>query len=289
MWSCTRPLVGVALLSVFCAASAAAQLKPKLSKLNPLAKKEAAATPRTPTFNDRVLEITDQRVDLLIKGYAAEAGALRATEQQQAAARASYEEENRQHPARLEEYEKSHRAWQSCQERVVKPAEARAQADMEKGRDEITGGDEEAFERKMESVKQRIQAAQAAGDMQEVMRLADSLQQHLGMKSGAAAMQSSNELQAAAGKCGAEPVRPQPPTPPSANQPNLDAAGSAKAGLTVEQYAILKERTQAALDEDGKARVPSASWAYSAGELAVLEKRGPELHRAYAPIREQGH
>jgi hypothetical protein len=281
-------LVGLALLILLGAAPAAAQFKPKLSKLDPLARKEAAATPRAPAFNERVLEITDARVDQLLKGYAAEASALEAAEQQLAAARASYEDENRKHPARLQEYEKNHETWQACQERVVKPAEAKAKADARKAQDEVTGGDEKAFERRMEEVQKRIRAAQAAGDMDEVMRLADSLQQNIGMKSAMAANQSSAEMQAAGRTCGAEPVRPDPPTPPSANQANLDEAGSRAAGLTQEQYAILKERTQAAIDEDGTMRVGSASWAFSGDELAVLKRRARELHAGYAPIRDGG-
>jgi hypothetical protein len=267
---------------------AVAQFKPKLSKLNPLARKEAAAT-RSPTFNDRVLEITNARVDQLLKGYAAEARALAAADKEMAAKRAAYEEENRKHPARLQEYEKSHKAWQSCQDRVVKPAEAKAKAQVQQSQDEITGGDQAAFERKMEEVKKRMEAAQAAGDMNEVMRLADSLSRNMGMKSGQAAMQASSDLQAAASKCGPEPERPDAPTPPAANAPNLETAGSQAAGLNAEQYAILRERTQAALDEDGGVQVPSSSWAFSSGELSVLEKRGAELSKAYAPIREQGH
>jgi hypothetical protein len=289
MRSCTRQLVGLSLLTLLAAAPAAAQFKPKLSKLNPLAKKEAAATPRTPTFNERVLEITDARVDLLLKGYAAEAAALKASERELAAARVVYEEENRKHPARLREYEKNHEAWKTCQERVVKPAEARAKADAQRAQDEVTGGDEQAFERKMEDVQKRIQAAQAAGNMEEVMRLADSLQKHVGMKSAATVSQSSAELQEAGRTCGAEPKRPDPPVPPSANQANLDQAGADAAGLSAEQYAILKERTQAAIDEDGRMLVSSSSWAFSGDELAVLEKRAGELHAGYAPIRDGGN
>ena len=206
-----------------------------------------------------------------------------------AVARAAYEEENRKHPARLQEYEKAHKAWQSCQDRHVKPAEAKAKADVKQSQDEVTGGDQAAFERKMEAIKQRMEAAKAAGDMNEVMRLADSLSRNMGMKSSAVATQASADMQAAADKCGAEPQRPDAPTPPSANAPNLESAGAKAAGLTAEQYAILRERTQAALDEDGEVQVPSSSWAFSGGELSVLEKRGAELGKAYAPIRDQGH
>ena len=289
MRCCTREVLAVSLLSLLCTLPASAQLKPKLPQLNPLARKEAAAAPRSPTFNERVLEITSARVDQLLKGYAAESGALQAAGRQQAAARAAYEEENRKHPAWLKEYERSHAAWQDCQDKVVKPAEAKAKADVKRSQDEITGGDEAAFERRMAELQQRMQAAKAAGNMDEVMRLADSLQQSVGKKSGASAMQASAEMQAAGSKCGAEPVRPAPPTPPSQNAPALDDVGSGAAGLTAEQYAIMKERIQAALDEDGEVQVPSSSWAYSGGELGVLEKRGAELHKAYAPIRDQGH
>lgn len=289
MRSCTRRLVGLSLLTLLAAAPATAQFKPKLSKLNPLAKKEAGATPRAPTYNDRVLEITDARVDQLLKGYGAEAASVKASERELAAARAVYEEENRKHPARLKQYEKDHEAWKACQERVVKPAEAKAKADAQRAQDEVTGGDEAAFERKMADVQKRIQAAQAAGNMEEVMRLADSLQKNIGMKSANTVAQSSAELQEAGRTCGAEPERPDPPVPPSANQANLDEAGAGAAGLSPEQYAILKERTQAAIDEDGRMRVSSASWAFSADELAVLERRAEALHTGYAPVRDAGN
>lgn len=285
---CARGILALSLLSALCAAPASAQFKPKLQKLNPLAKKQSEASSQAPTFNDRVLEITNARADQLLKGYAAEAAALRTAGQRQSTARAAYEEENRKHPARLKEYEQKHAAWEDCQVKHVKPAEAKAKKDVKQAQDEVTGGDQAAFERKMEDVKKRIQAAQAAGDMNEVMRLADSVQQGMGTKSATAATQASAEMQAAHDKCGAEPVRPEPPTPPSEQAANLDDAGAKAAGLTIEQYAILKERVQAAVNEDGEVQVPSSMWAYSSNELAVLEKRGRELDKAYAPIRDQG-
>jgi hypothetical protein len=288
MRSCARGILSASLLSALCALPVSAQFKPKLPKVNPLAKKEAATTSRAPAFNDRVLEITDARADQLLKGYAAETAALQTAGRQQSAARSAYEEENRKHPARLKEYEQKHVAWEDCQAKYVKPAEAKAKKDVKETQDDITGGDQAAFERKMEGIKQRMQAAQAAGNMDEVMRLADSLQQGMGKKSAAAATQASSEMQAANDKCGAEPARPEPPAPPSEQAPNLDDAGAKAAGLTVEQYAILKERVQAAVNEDGEVQVPSSMWAYSGDELAVLEKRGAELDKAYAPIRAQG-
>jgi hypothetical protein len=110
----------------------------------------------------------------------------------------------------------------------------------------------------------------------------------LGTKRAAAATPASSFIPPATDKGGAAPPRPEPPAPPSEQAPNLDDAGAKAAGLTVEQYAILKERVQAAVNEDGEVQVPSSMWAYSGDELAVLEKRGAELDKAYAPIRAQG-
>jgi hypothetical protein len=263
-----------------CAVPASAQLKPKLSRLNPLARETGGG--HAPEFNDRVLEITNGRADQLLKGYAAEIAALKTARQEQSAARAAYEEENKKHPARLAEYEKSHAAWTDCQDKYVKPAEAKAKQDVKRSQDEVTGGDQAAFERRMEEVNTRMQAAQAAGDMNEVMRLADSLQQNMGKKTAAVATQASTDMQAANSKCGAEPVRPAPPAPPSEQAPNLDAAGSKAAGLTAEQYAILKERVApfcraAATSADGDVRLPGSGtnvyWVYTAAEAAALRER----------------
>ncbi len=289
MRSCVREVACFSLLSLVCVAPATAQFKPKLSKLNPLAKKESAATPRTPAFNDRVLEITDERVSALIKGYAAEAREVEAGEKRFAEARAAYEEQNRAHPARLAEYEKGHKAWAACQDQVVKPAQVKAEADMQRSQDEVTGGDQAAFERKMEDLKRRIETAKAEGNMAEVMRLADSLQQSVGMKSAVAANQSSAELQAAHEKCGDEPVRPEPPTAPYQGEPDLDGPGSKAAGLTQDQYAILKERVEYAVTEDCDVRVTASNWAFAEGELEVLKRRAEEICQARAPVRQRGH
>jgi hypothetical protein len=173
---------------------------------------------------------------------------------------------------------------------VVKPAEAKSEAEAARTQDQITGGDQAAFDRKMEGLKQRMQAAQAKGDMAEVMRLADSLQQAVGAPSAATAAATSTRMQEAGRTCGAEPVKPEPPAPTSYNQPNLDAAGAGAAGLTPEQYAILRERVQYAVGEDGTVEVSSSSqWAFSQGELAVLQKRGKELSHAFRPIRDRSH
>ncbi|MBA4159943.1 MAG: hypothetical protein H0X65_21110 [Gemmatimonadetes bacterium] len=96
-------------------------------------------------------------------------------------------------------------------------------------------------------------------------------------------------MQAAAGKCGAEPARPPPPSPPTYPDLNLDAAGATAATLTPEQYAIMKERVRYAVREEGRVEVTSSMWAFSASELKALEKRGAELYKAGQALQDRGH
>jgi hypothetical protein len=141
----------------------------------------------------------------------------------------------------------------------------------------------------MNEVAERIKAAQAKGDMSEVMRLSDSLGKAVGTPSANAAQKASSEMQAAAAKCGPEPVRPEPPTPPSHPDLRLDEAGAAAAKMTPEQYAIMKERVRYAVREEGKVEVTSSMWAFSGDELDAMEKRGPELYKAGQALEERGY
>jgi hypothetical protein len=293
MRPCVRHTAVLALLTALAAAPAAAQFKPKMPKIGSAGGKPQATasqtTPRTPTFNERVVEITDAGIDGLLAGYSAELAALDAADKKQGSGRAAYEEENRKHPARLKEYQAMHKTWQQCQDTHVKPAEAKAQKETEAAQAQMTGGDQEDFERRMNAVAERIKAAQAKGDMNEVMRLSDSLGKAVGMPSANAAQKASSDMQAAAAKCGAEPVRPEPPTPPSYPDLKLDEAGAAAARMTPEQYAIMKERVRYAVREEGKVEVTSSMWAFSGDELAAMEKRGPELYKAGQALQDRGY
>jgi hypothetical protein len=293
MKQCVRHTAVLALLTVLAAAPAAAQFKPKMPKIGPIGGKtqEAAAqtSPRTPTFNERVIEITDPRIDGLLAGYNAELAALDAADKKHGSVRAAYEEENKQHPARLKEYEAKHKTWQQCQDTNVKPADAKAKKETEAAQAQVTGEDQEAFERRMNEIAERIKAAQAKGDMTEVMRLSDSLSKAVGMTSANAAQKASSDMQAAAAKCGAEPVRPEPPTPPSYPDLKLDQAGAAAARMTPEQYAIMKERVRYAVREEGKVEVTSSMWAFSGDELETMKRRGPELYKAAQALQDRGY
>ena len=293
MMSCARPAAMLALLSLLAGAPAAAQFKPKLPKIGPAGgNAEASATraaARSPTFNDRILEITDERLTALLAGYRAELAALDAADQKHAGVRAAYEAENRAYPAKLKDYDAKRKTWQDCQDTHVKPAEAKGKKDAEAVQNQVTGGDEKDFERRMNEVGERIKAAQAKGDMAEVMRLSDSISRAVGMPSAAASSRISADMQAASAKCGAEPVRPEPPTPPSHPDLELDRAGATAAKMTPEQYAIMKERVRYAVREEGKVAVTSSTWAFSGSELQAMEKRGSELYNAGQALEERGH
>jgi hypothetical protein len=289
MTSCVRPVLVLTLLGALAAAPASAQFKPKLPKIGPVGGKSEATATRSPTFNDRVIEITDQRLDGLLAGYRAELAALDAADKKQGSVRAVYEEENRKHPARLKEYEAKHQSWEQCQATHVKPAEAKAKKEVEAAEAQVTGGDQEDFERRLNAVAERIKAAQANGDMAEVMRLSDSLSRAVGAPGAAAAGKASSDMQAAAAKCGIEPVRPKPPIPPSYPDLNLDQAGGTAAKMTPEQYAIMKERVRYAVREGGEVAVTSSMWAFSGDEIQAMKKRGAELYEAGEALQERGY
>ena len=288
MTSCVRPVLMVTLIGALGAAPASAQFKPKLPKIGGGGGTDAVAS-RSPTFNDRVVEITDQRLDALLAGYRAELAALDDADKKQGSVRAAYEEENRKHPARLKDYEARHQAWEQCQSTHVEPAEAKGKEELDAVQTQVTGGDDKDFERRMNAVAERIKAAQANGDMAEVMRLSDSVSRAAGTPSAVAANKASSDLQAAAARCGPEPVRPQPPTPPGYPDLKLDEAGAAAAKMTPEQYAIMKERVRYAVREGGEVAVTSSRWAFSDDEIDAMKKRGLELFEAGEALQERGH
>jgi hypothetical protein len=281
MKSCARPAAVLALLTLLAGAPVAAQFKPKLPKVGPIGGKSET--------EERVLEITDERLSALLAGYRAELAALEAADKKHGGVRGVYEEENRQYPAKLKDYDAKQKSWQQCRDTHVKPAEAKAKQDADAIQNQVTGGDQKDFERRMNEVAERIKAAQAKGDMAEVMRLSDSVGRAVGMPSAAASTQISADLQAASDKCGTEPVRPQPPVPPSYPDLNLDQAGATAAKMTPEQYAIMKERVRYAVREEGKVEVTSSMWAFSPNELKAMEQRGVELYDAGQALEERGH
>lgn len=298
MRSSVRLSVWLTLLALLTAGPATAQFtKPKLPKVGPVGGQVPAEAQRgsapAPTFNDRVIEITDERAEGLLAGFRAELAALDAADRQRAAARAAYEEENKRHAARLKEYEGKKKTWQDCQDANVKPAQDRVDEKAKKAEQDMTGGDKEAFDRRMEELSKRVEAAQAKGDMAEMMRISDSISRSAGIASSVEAGAAGTELQAAMQKCGPEPAAPEPPTPPSDAGPNLEQEGTTAANqelssdgkITPEQYAIMKERVRPTVC--GGSGV--ASGGFSQTEVAAINKRKSDLCSAGKALQDKGY
>ena len=286
-----RATTAVAVLAVLGAAPAFAQFKPKLPRLPGSKAEPKASTTNTkaPEYNDRVLEITNARIDALLAGYRAELAAIAESDKKHGGARAAYEEENRKYPGRLKEYDAKHQTWQNCQDTKVKPAQAAAHAQMDSANQQVTGGDQEGFEKRMQAVADRIQAAQAKGDMAEVMRLSDSLSRSVGAPSAVAAHKAVSDVQTASTACGMEPTRPEPPVPPSIPDMRLEEAGAAAAKMTTEQYAIIRERIRYIVREDCTVEVTSGLWAYSSAEIEAIKKRAGDLCKEARLLQEKGY
>src|SRR5205823_1667325 len=107
---------------------------------------------RTPTYDDRVLEITTARVDALLKGLAAQQPVLDRELQDVA----EWERSKQSYPTRRAAYDK-------------------CQADRERHQ-AVRGRDREQQNAQLQQVAQRAQAAAMAGNQKEMKRLMDSLQ-----------------------------------------------------------------------------------------------------------------
>lgn len=283
-------------LALQAAGPAMAQFKPKLPKIGPIGGKAPAEASRAaapaPIFNDRVLEITDERADGMLAGFRAELAALDASDKKRALARAAYEEENKRHGARLKEYEGTKKSWEACRDGNVTPAQEKAEKAGQKAEEDITGGDQEAFDRRMEELSKRMEAAQAKGDMATMMAISDSISKSAGVASSMEASKAGTELQAAVEKCGPEPVAPEPPTPPSEADPNLEQEGATAANeeissgekITPEQYMIMKERVRPKCGGSG-----DDAGGFSDTEVAALKERKSDLCKADKELQKRGH
>lgn len=295
MRSCVRHAAVLIAFAALSAAPVVAQFKPKLPKVGPIGGKAPTASQGAPapTFNDRVIEITDERAAGMLVGFRAELAALDASDKKRASARAAYEEENKGHAARLKEYEGKKKAWEACQNANVKPAQDQADKKAQKAEEDMTGGDQEAFDRRMEELSKRMEAAQAKGDMATMMAITDSISKSAGVASSMEAGKAGTELQAASEKCGREPAAPEPPTPPSDAGPNLEQEGSTAANeglpsggkITPEQYVIMRERVRPMVCGGSG----GASGGFSDTEVAAINKRKSDLCKADKALQEKGH
>lgn len=259
-------------------AISAAQLKPKLpGKLGRVLGGGESQPTAVPKFNDRTIEITERHVAAVAAGLAMQNDSLEARWIAYTTARKAYDDSAAAYPGRKKAYEASHATWQACQEREVDPARAAGEADMQRAQDEATGGDPAAMERRMEKVAERIKAAQARGDMAEVMRISDSIQKG-SMAMTQTAMASSSRVQKALEACGAEPEEPRAPREPVFDRAILPIPRDPALWSSEEQYGIMFDRLEPLLAIEKQGDFDKALQnAFSAAEQQAIGARGTEL------------
>lgn len=217
------------------------------------------------TFDERVLEITAERLDQFMAGLEAESVMaakvngqdLDAIDRQNAAAEAAYDKAKEAYDAKEKEYER-------CSGKITKDMEKQMAPDMPTEKDRA----------KLESVAARIKSAKDAGNMTEVRRLMDSLV--------AATNPASQRLTATANagtarvgsECGTMPVEPRSPArinPLTWN--DVIAAGQKASGMSFEQYQIFRERVAPYVLSQGK----SSDMMYTSSEVDALKSKSDAL------------
>jgi hypothetical protein len=279
MFRSSRSVTIVALAALALPAVARAQLpsRPSLPRIH-LGGRGSAA--RQVPFNDVTVELTSDRLDAAMKGFAVEereAPRVAADYQQR---EARYQNDLRQWRIRDSTRKAEQERAGDCYNAGTSGDRAQAQQQAQAVRANLNDPKTQA---RLRDLQTRMQAASQRQDMPTVMALADSLRQLTGgsqMMQGAQAQQARGAQASQA--CGmdkamadmraaATDTEPQPPASPRDSVFTLAAAAG---GFTVAQYAMVRERVLGYLSTDPD-RLANASWAYTQKELDALE-----AHRA---------
>jgi hypothetical protein len=217
------------------------------------------------TFDDRVLEITPERIERVIKGI--EAGKVMA---QQVEAQ-DLDAIDRANAAKREAYERDYQAYQekrAALERCVEP-------EQEKMKGQMAGYVLTDLEKaRMEAVATRIKTAKERGDLAETRRLADSVSRAMMGRTQGAVAASEAGTRALSAKCGTAPQEPTRPVYQDAlTYESVDRVEVEAGGFTDAQYHILRERIAPFVVSGGE----SSSMAYTESEVSVLKEWLPKL------------
>jgi hypothetical protein len=267
-------IVAAMILLTLTASTATAQIK--LGKVKTAVTKAvipAAVSPSsgggiktgTITFDDRVLEITAERLDQFMLGLAAEeemsakmnAQDLDAIDRANAAAEAAYRKELAAWDAKKAQHEKCTGAITNDLERQLKP-------DMPAEQDQ----------KKMEAIAVRIKAAKEAGNLTEVRRISDSLVAALSPANTRMVNASNNAVTRASTECGT--LAPRPESPNRQNPitwSDVTAAGAKASRMGSEQYAIFRERVAPFVISNGA----SSDMMYTSSEVDAMKSKSDAL------------
>ena len=264
-----------------------------------------------------LLEITDERVDRLVRGLRAERERWAALDRESAmrdtrlaALQRDYETKRAANDAEWSKYAARYAARERCRDSVKRTFQGKGvdpsvkkqrEQEFEKSRDAQRAD----AERRLLPLRDRMLAARKRGDMAAVQAMNDTLMREMERVNAQAiastsglqqvAMQESAPERAADARCGPSPEEPQRlarPTELSARRDadprhTVERAGIAASGLSQRQYAVLRERAQGYVRG---ALHPGSRWVFSPGELGVLQRRraeiagfGAELDRVSVP------
>jgi hypothetical protein len=237
--------------------------KPKIP--NPVNRATQAATQavtpaRQPTFDDRVIEMTDARLAALIRG-------LRAEQQQRPALEAGYKKKADDRAAFEVATRHQNDGINNAQNCLLNSPEYRA----------IYG--DTASQRK---THERIQKARDAGHEAQAQAIEDSMENRMMNIDPQVAM----GLVTAQQRCGtSQAVAAMPTTPRIPPQEprirlgdSLRVIGTGASGLTNEQYGMMRERVLGYLSTD-EDELRASMWAFSSTEMTALRARKTELQR----------
>jgi hypothetical protein len=278
-----RSLLFAALVG--CALAAPEPAHAQFGKLGNKIAKKAGVVPAGPneqvktgkvSFDEHVLEITDDRVSQLLKGLEAEKVMAARVEKQDTE---GIERRNRAkeeaHAKQREAYDRKRETWEKCAEPEQQKAEAESEAQA-KSLDNPAA---------MQKLQGRLKAAQAKGDMAEIRRITDSVSK-VGMQAASQAQNTSDEMTAAIRtKCGEPPAEPADAAEPEPMLTfnDIRVAGIEASGLTDRQYAIMRERVHPFVVSKGKT---NSGMLYTDAEAQVLAARLGDLS-PYAGIVER--
>lgn len=237
--------------------------KPKLP--TPSVPGVSAPNVRMPTYDDRVLEMTDARLTSLGRG-------LKAIKDQRTALERGYKKNADDRAAQevaIRNQGSEAARWNHCLMTAM-GIDTAAQSALDR----------------------RMQAARDRNDDRTVRRLEDSVANAMMQKGPDMAMAQAEAIKPG-GKCGPMPKPSQAVTTPILiPEPripigdSLKVIGAGTAGMTPEQFAIMQERVLAFLNTPSH-DLGSSAYAYSPNELRVLQAKRSELARYQDIMTEQ--
>lgn len=289
------PLLTVVLLPV----PASAQLGGLARKAKEAAKGKAQnkvdeslyVTPPAPEFDDRVLEITPDRLAALLSGLNAEADFAKSASAEYKARQDAYERARKDFDKAMKEYDKRTDTYEACRDKFQE-AEDTAQAANERKTEALSDMDDDEFQAYVEDLARRgeqlakdTQAGKNDPETQRKQReyqvevAAMQAEQNRRMAQVMSGMNAERERQRTesprlVAACGEEPKRPEEPESVLGGPEGVLAdKGAEAAGLTRDQYAIMRERVLYWSDEDG---MPSGM-GFSEDEMATLKEHQGDI------------